>query len=129
MFNRKKIKELEERIEGLDLKVSSLEYNVKILNDERYEDNFPNGTIYAKGTYRYGELTLDIYFNATRYSDREVFVFNGDYLLHEQLKNIKSKKLSNNKYLVYSTDGKYHYVVDTYKKQSIRVDKDMKVIL
>lgn len=122
MFN-KRIKELEIRIEKMNNQIDIL-YDINTALDNhinRVESNifnleYPNGKI---------NIFRDIYFEyALNKSIKLYEKISIEFLKYDQ----KIEKLSSDSYLITIND-ELIFLVNTTTNQSIRVDKDMKVVL
>lgn len=111
MFNNKRIKELEKRIRLLEY---GKEFNIESTERRLFRLEYPNGL-----------LDYDVH------SDCYIFEYEYNKGIKIEYPHFKTptniEKLSDDKYLI--TIGINYFLVNTSTKQSIRVDKDMKVIV
>ena len=118
MFNRKRIKELEKRIEELEL--------------VNWNKDYPNGRVELT-SYEYRGNNMYTCWISFRYLIYETKIF--------KVNNVSSSKLdlhhdmevekvgSDGIYLISSKDKSVNYLVDIYQYNAITIDKNGKVII
>ena len=129
MFNNKKMENLNNRMVLFDKKLEEMETELRRVSRENeallekmFNLEYPNGKLIFKRTsqYSYGHgYTITFCYNKNKYMGIATISS------YPCIKNIE--RLEENKYLI-QLDSLY-FLVNTSTNQSIRVDKDMKVML
>jgi len=108
-------------------KLDEMTKRISYLEKELFNSKYPNGKIYISKNQNGVKYMVYLKYNTTH--DMLPIGEVEEIYFKECSKKFCSKKLADDKYLVYSTNGAYHFITNTSNNQSIRVDKDMKVIL